>query len=246
VARLEAVTFDLGGTLVEYENVPWEELEGRGWRGLHARLVARGRSARTVDEFAGAMAAATQHLWERAIATQESAGLRDAFAHGSATLGLTPSDDDDFEDLAEHFYAATVELVSVYEDSRETLAELKRRGVKLALISNTLWPGALHTRDLARFGLEEFFDVLTYSSATPFTKPHASIFLETLRQLGVRPEAAAHVGDRIVDDVQGAQRAGLKGILKAHPRRVPETRIVPDVSIRTLSELPAALDRLFA
>lgn len=246
MATLKAVTFDLGGTLVEYENVPWEELEVAGWRGIHDHLAAGCRYAGTPDDFTAAMWGASGRLWERAIQTYQSASLRDAYVEGSRALGLALSDPDDFEALAERFHAATLELVSVYEDSLATLAALKQRGVKLALISNTLWPGRLHTKDLQRFGLDGLFDVLTYSSEHPHTKPHASIFLDTLRQLGdIAPEAAAHVGDRIVDDVQGAQRAGIKGILKAHPRRVPVEGIEPDARIQTLSELPGVLDQLF-
>jgi putative hydrolase of the HAD superfamily len=240
------VTFDLGGTLVEYENVPWEDLEATGWRGVHAHLVEGKRYAGTADDFAGAMMAATGRLWQRAIDTQQSASLRDAYVSGAEALRVALADPDDFEELVERFHAATVEMVTVYEDSLETLAALKRRGVKLALISNTLWPGRLHTKDLQRFGLDGFFDALVYSSEQPHTKPHPGIFRAALSQLGgVAPEAAAHVGDRIVDDVSGAQAAGMKGILKAHPRRVDMEGIEPDARIAALSELPGALDRLF-
>ena len=262
---LQAVTFDLGGTLVEYENVAWEELEAAGWRGMHARLAARtnghlaGTALGTADDFAGAMMRVSAARWQHANETYQSAHLREIFEEGMRDLRGTSGDGggtgditallpdpEDFQELAEHFHAGTVDLVSVYADSLETLAALKRRGVKLGLISNTVWPGELHTRDLRRFGLDEFFDVLTYSSERPHTKPHPSIFLDTLRQLGdVPPEAAVHVGDRIVDDVQGAQRAGMKGILKWHPRRADVPGIEPDARITTLAELPTVLDQLF-
>ena len=242
---LRAVTFDLGGTLVEYENVAWEELEATAWRGLHSQLAAGARFQGTADDFTSAMMDVSARLWRRAAESHQSAGLRQVLSEGLAQLGVPAPDPDDFLELAEHFHAATVDLVSVYDDSLATLAELKRRGLKLALISNTLWPGALHTRDLRRFSLDEFFDVLTYSSEMAHTKPHPSIFLETLERLGVPPESAAHVGDRIVDDVQGAQRAGMKAVLKAHPRRIPVDGIEPDARISRLGELPVALDRLF-
>ena len=247
---LKALTFDLGGTLVEYENVPWEELEATAWRGLHAGFVAGEsgkRFAGTADDFTTAMMAVSDRVWRQAQETYRSSALHEVFATGLADLGFPVPDPMEFPALAEHFHAATLDLVSVYEDSLTTLAALKQRGIKLALISNTIWPGELHTRDLRRFGLDGFFDVLTYSSEVPHTKPHPSIFQETLRRLGgIPPECAAHVGDRIVDDVQGAQSAGLKGVLKAHPRRVPVEGITPDAFVKTLSELPEALDRLFA
>ncbi len=245
MTRLLAVTFDLGGTLVEYENVLWEELEAAAWRNVHRHLAARGQFPGTADDFTQAMMEASAGFWRRAEQTQQSARLHEVFHQGLARLGLPAPNPDDFVELAEHFHAGTIDLVSVYDDALPTLLELKRRGLKLGLISNTLWPGALHTRDLRRFGLDELFDVLTYSSEHPHTKPHPSIFWETLRRLGdIPPERAAHVGDRIVDDVQGAQRAGMKGILKAHPRRVPVEGIKPDARIERLAELPDVLERL--
>lgn len=246
MVTLQAVTFDLGGTLVEYERVPWEELEESGWRAMHAQLYARQRYLGTADEFAAAMMVESGRLWQRAIATAQSGALHEVFIQGAAALGILQPETEDFEQLSEHFHTATLDLVSVYDDSLSTLSALKQRGLKLALISNTIWPGRLHTKDLRRFALDPFFDVLTYSSETPHTKPHPRIFLDTLAQLGVVPEAAVHIGDRIVDDVQGAQRAGMKGVLKRHPRRIPEEGITPDATITHLHELPAVLDRLFA
>ena len=64
--------------------------------------------------------------------------------------------------------------------------------------------------------------------------------LEPAPALGdIPPECAVHVGDRIVDDIQGAQSAGMKAILKSHPRRVPVEGIEPDARIGRLAELPA-------
>lgn len=211
---------------------PWEELEAHGWRGIHAHLVAGGHYTGAADDFTSAMMAVSSGRWRRAEQTCQSAQLHDVYREGAAALGLAAPDPDEFVELAEHFHNATLDLVSVYDDSLATLAELRRRGVKIGLISNTIWPGELHTRDLRRFGLDALFDVLTYSSEMPFTKPHPYIFQDTLARLGgVPPACAVHIGDRIVDDVRGAQAAGMKGILKTHPRRVPGEGITPDANI---------------
>jgi len=232
-------------------------------RAFQGGFALAGAALGTADDFAGVMMRVSAERWQRANETYQSAHLREIFEEGVRELrgalggdggdsgggrDLTEvlPDPEDFRELAEHFHAGTVDLVSVYDDSLETLAALRRRGIKIGLISNTVWPGELHTRDLRRFGLYEFFDVLTYSSEQPHTKPHPSIFLETLRQLGdVPPDAAVHVGDRIVDDAQGAQAAGMKAVLKWHPRRADVPGIEPDARITTLAELPEALEDLF-
>ena len=155
---------------------------------------------------------------------------------------------EDFDDLAGHFHDATLDLVSVYDDSLATLGALPRRGIKLGLISNTVWPGRLHTRDLQRFGLDPFFDVLTYSSEHPHTKPHPAIFRDTLDRLGGIPPAGGpprgrpHPGRR--PRRPGGGDEGRAQVPPPARRRSPEG-IIPDARIDRLAELPAVLDALF-
>ena len=55
------------------------------------------------------------------------------------------------------------------------------------------------------------------------------------------------VGDNLEADVRGAQDAGLYGIWisrRAGRKTDDELRVQPDASLSSLSELPAALDRL--
>ena len=73
------------------------------------------------------MMTATGGLWQRAAETHASGTLRDAYVRGAEALRLSLADPDDFEELGERFHAATLELVTVYDDSLATLAELKRR-----------------------------------------------------------------------------------------------------------------------
>jgi putative hydrolase of the HAD superfamily len=51
------------------------------------------------------------------------------------------------------------------------------------------------------------------SSEHGFMKPHPSIFSAALQLVGVRPAEAVMVGDSLKHDVEGAIRAGLRGVL---------------------------------
>ena len=119
-----------------------------------------------------------------------------------------------------------------------TLTVLRDRGLKLGAISNTVQPARYMQQAHARRGLAPFFDVEVYSSEVGVAKPHPAIFRAALDAIGVAPERAVYVGDRLHADVAGAQAAGMKGILieVAH-RTEPDPAITPDARIRELPEL---------
>jgi len=244
LAMLRAVLFDLGGTLVEYEVIPWEELEQQGWRGVYAALLSRGYQVGAWEDFYTVMLGASNRAWERLVGQQRSSHLHGVMSEGFGELRLDIPETE-LEQYSLHFYNGVVEHVQIYEDTLPVLRLLREHGLKIGLISNTLWPASMHNRDLERYGLIDFFDAITYSSEVAHTKPHPEIFLHTLCRLGVRPDEAAFIGDRLFDDISGAQRVGMKGILKTHPRRLPVEGIIPDAVIDRLAELPDVLERLF-
>jgi putative hydrolase of the HAD superfamily len=110
--------------------------------------------------------------------------------------------------------------------------------LKLDASSNTVQPGRYMHQAHIRRGLAPFFDVEVYFSEVGVAKPHPVIFRAALDALGVAPEAAAYVGDRLRADVAGAQGVGMKGILIEVAHRVEhDSAIVPDARIGELPEL---------
>ncbi len=120
----------------------------------------------------------------------------------------------------------------LYEDAPPVLAELRRYGLRVALVSNT-------GRELDGFVRHHRLDVdvAIASRAHGRTKPHPSIFEATLDALGVAAAEAVMVGDSIEDDIEGAAQVGLHGILIDRDSRHPgfSPRLVD------LYGLPAAL-----
>jgi HAD superfamily hydrolase (TIGR01549 family) len=92
----------------------------------------------------------------------------------------------------------------VFDDVAPTLAELERRGVPTAVVSN--WDYSLHDV-LARLGLE--FGVVVTSAAIGASKPDPAPFRAALDRLGVAPGQALHVGDTPEADGDGARDAGI-------------------------------------
>lgn len=103
----------------------------------------------------------------------------------------------------------SAEAWEVFPDVPEALAALEAGGVRLGVVSN--WdhrlPGVLE-----ELGLAGFFDAIVYSSAVGVEKPDGRIFAEALSRLGVPAEAALHVGDSRLEDVEGAEAVGMRAL----------------------------------
>jgi HAD superfamily hydrolase (TIGR01662 family) len=123
----------------------------------------------------------------------------------------------------------------LYEDAPPALAELRRHGLKIALVSNG-------QRDLEEFvahhGLE--VDATVGSRSHGRVKPHPSIFEAALEALTVTPAETAMVGDSYEDDIEGARALGIRAILLDRDGR----RLDVEDRIDTLLALPAALGLL--
>lgn len=143
-------------------------------------------------------------------------------------------------------YASPVLMAppAVDPGARVALETLAAEGARLAVISNTMrTPGDIVRQVLDKAGLLSLFRVLTFSDECGIRKPAAEIFLRTLKELGVPPEAAVHVGDDAILDVEGARDVGMAVIQVSPDGRAPAP-VKPDAVIRHLGELPAALRRL--
>jgi putative hydrolase of the HAD superfamily len=120
----------------------------------------------------------------------------------------------------------------LYDDALPVLADLRRRDLRLGLISNG-------QRDLVEFAChhELDVDVAVGSMSHGRTKPHASIFEAALAALEVAPPEAVMVGDSYADDIEGARALGIRAIL------LDRGRLHPDEAdrIEGLGELVAAL-----
>ena len=122
-----------------------------------------------------------------------------------------------------------------YPDAIPVLRELKARGYRLGVVSN--WEEWLDQL-LAALGMSDVFEVMMRVRQFGPTSPDPSIFLEALRALDVRPDAAVHVGDSLRDDVCGAQAAGIRAILIDRSDRFPDAGVE---RVLNLSELLSIL-----
>ena len=120
----------------------------------------------------------------------------------------------------------------------ELARELRARGVKVAVLSNS--EGRL-AELLAEIGLADAFDAIVDSGRIHLEKPGREIFDHTLAVLGVRDVRPIHIGDSYNADIIGARNAGWRAIWFG--RRIAAVDD-PEVAIaRDAGEVRAALTR---
>jgi putative hydrolase of the HAD superfamily len=137
--------------------------------------------------------------------------------------------------LLAHFWANFDRYCRPDPDTRSTLEELRRRGMKLGVITNG--PSEMQRHKLALLGLERAFDTVCVSGEEGVRKPDEEIFRRALARCGVGAHESLFVGDHPVADIEGAHRAGLRAVWKFVPYWPPVVTNVPE--IRALSELLA-------
>lgn len=99
-------------------------------------------------------------------------------------------------------------LTKAYPHIPETLLELKRRGIRLGVLSNKFDKGVHDVIDLYLPGI---FDVLHGESASIPRKPDPTGLLRTISELDSAPERTAYVGDSGTD-VAVSRNAGVFSI----------------------------------
>lgn len=215
----DTVLFDLGGTLIKYENeYSWRELAMLGCR--HAAPFVKestgievspdllaGKLLKTIDDL---MKAQGEDLAEIRIYDMVTSVLSD--------LGVNVSDGLPAK-FVEIYYQPTTEQIVLEKGAVEILSSLRGKGKKIGLVSNSIFPAEFHRSEMKRFGIFDFFDFTIFSSEAGIRKPNKEIYLGALKLAGASPERTVFVGDRMLEDVAGPKSIGMKAILKYDDRR---------------------------
>ena len=99
---------------------------------------------------------------------------------------------------------------SAHPDAAPALRALRARGLRLVVASN--WDCSL-PQVLEDAGLAPLVDDVVSSATVGAAKPDPAVFGAALAAAGAGPVDAVHVGDSLVNDVEGARAAGVRGVL---------------------------------
>ena len=116
-----------------------------------------------------------------------------------------PKFEETYAKFREHYLEHNLDTTSPYEGIPALLRELKRRGKKLAIVSNKFYAA---TQDLAKHFFPDTIEVAIGERETIRKKPAPDTVLEALRQLGASKEGAVYIGDSDVD-IMTAKNCGL-------------------------------------
>ena len=164
---------------------------------------------------------------------------KDAWTNGLKAMGV---DDPEFGlELAERFPKERKKLPFVYEETFKILDALKGK-YKLLLLTNGS-PDLQNTKLEITPELVPYFDQIVISGAFGRGKPDPAIFRHALSLLSLNEEEAIMVGDNLMTDILGANRAGIKSVwINRHDKERNE--VIPTYEIKHLEELFSILDEL--
>lgn len=178
--RYQLVAFDFDGTLVDSARCISESL---------ARALVECGCAYDVSD----------------VRSQIGLPLHDIIRHASRDIADARIDPV-IAAYRRHYAALEEELIVLFPGARETVEELHRLGVRLAIATNKLSRRAEVTLD--RLGIAGFFTAIVGSELVANPKPHPDILLRVLADTSHEPDEALMVGDTIWD-LEMAARAGV-------------------------------------
>ncbi|MDO7869230.1 HAD family hydrolase [Nocardioides jiangxiensis] len=228
---IEAVIFDWGGTLTAWHDVDFHE---ESLALAEAVVGAHG----SLDVHAARLHEAGARVWGWSRDEQRSATVADLFTE--AGLEHDPS-------LLSAYYDFWAPHTLTDPEVGPLFTALRDRGVKVGVLSNTIWPRAWHRGFFERDGVVHLIDGDVYTSEIAWTKPSARAFAAAMEAVGATdPARCVYVGDRLYDDVWGAQSAGMRAIHVPHSTipadQVGHTDGVPDAVVQRIGEVVDVVD----
>ena len=197
--QVEAVLFDLGGTLIETAEIPY----------VMKRILEQRGIDRSLKEISHAWKEAEKGLNFRDLAT-----LLDEFwvqwnLRILGNLQVTSNTRALAEFIATHWWDYC--NVTIYPDAEKILPLLKDRNLKIGVVTNGLQSDV--SEILPKVNLQNFFDVVVVIDTLRKMKPDVEVFRYALQELKTAPSNAIFIGDEVEADYRGAQRSGLTAYL---------------------------------
>lgn len=211
--RLQAVFFDMGGTLETYRSTP--ELRLENTRYFRECLEKAGINLDLDDEqlcqkiTAGI---ASYQKWNRQSYIElpsDQIWAKYVFNDPGIQAGDLAAISEELSFIHETRYF----LRELRPEIPKVLADIQSLGLKIGCISNT------HSLtqvpfNLKRYGIEHYFSPVVLSSAFGGRKPDPSIFYHAARLVNLPTGSMVYVGDKINRDVLGAKRSGFRLAVK--------------------------------
>jgi len=210
--RAKAVLFDMGNTLVKYDYGAPEE--------VFQRILSSLGISRSLDEIKKAFSDSKQKAEYKQLLSSLGKIRCEEYWFQWDAMVLRHLKIDENEELARIIHSKWFDFVdsSLYPEVREVLSELKRRELKVGLIS-TAYEEEIQFI-LRQANLEKTaFDIIVGVDTMKKFKPNPEIFKYAISKLDVKPEESMFVGDNVEADYEGAENAGIHALLIDRTRK---------------------------
>ena len=233
-----AVLFDLGNTLVAY------------YRAIDFAPILR-ESIDSICDFLAEQKSVTierDRAFKRALqlnvedSSHRVRPLRNRLVDIFSDQALS---DSDLCAMCDVFLGPIFRTGRIDPDALPTLAAIRQRGIRTAIVSNTPWGSSAEqwAQEVHRHGLADAVDAIVFCVDVGWRKPAPQIFQRALSLLDVEARHSVFVGDDPHWDVAGAVRSGLRPIL-IDPRGAVADTTCP--TIQSLTGLLPLLDTITA
>ena len=206
MVRAKAVITDYIGTLVNarYYNIDASR------RTLHKALKDAGFET-GLAEFLKAYTQA--HEKYRVVRYEQLREVTNAVwvCEALTSLGCNVSPEDSRIKVALNvFFQNYLESLELRPYAKKLIKRIKEH-CKLGLVSNFTYAPVIYA-SLRKLGINHHFNTVTVSHENGWRKPHKQIFQDALRKLHVKAEETVFIGDSPLEDIKGAQAAGIKTV----------------------------------
>jgi putative hydrolase of the HAD superfamily len=208
---LEAVLFDYGDTLLEFR------LDDELWLGaMRDMLLAAGGPPERAADLRGEI---ERRVTELTADPDDHAELvyDEVVAGALAAVGTSPGPEL-LRTAIEAQHRGWLGARRLHPKAHWLLEEMRERGLRIGIVSNTFDPPDLLHADLVSDGVAERVDAIVFSSELGLRKPAPEIYRAALDALDVEPANALFVGDRVREDVQGPAALGMRTCLVTYFR----------------------------
>ena len=237
--------FDLGETLLNFGKVETMQVFRQSVRLTYDYLMSHGQPAGNFWWYFIRNIAAIQvrTLWGNitgrdfdALSLLKKYGLRRGYKLS----------EEQWRQIGWLWYEPLSRMAHVEPDIKDTLAKLRRMGLKLGILSNTFVSAGSLDRHLAMLGILDFFPYRLYSYQFDFRKPDRRIFEAAAEKIGEPAENILFVGDRLNKDIEPALKAGMGAALKSAYTNEGKTPPAGVWKIDRIAELPGFVEKVNA
>ncbi|WXG43820.1 MAG: HAD family hydrolase [Promethearchaeati archaeon SRVP18_Atabeyarchaeia-1] len=228
--KAKAVLFDLGGTLIRSA-----ELYDTFHRILKLKGIRRSR-----DDVKEAMLEAERELKKEY--GSKVPGDAEYYVRWNLNilhrLRIYERDTELAEEIDKHWFDYME--IQPHAGMSEVLRALKKRGVKLGVVTNG-YESDLE-KILPKLDVGDAFDILVAADTVGKKKPDPGVFLYAIKRLKVNPGETVFVGDEYDNDYVGAEKAGMVPFLLETKKRKMRRRGANRINV--IHSLPELLSRI--